>query len=164
MSGEEQALSYVDARRKLEKLVSEYEGQAAAVVDADVKATINETDDLNLLQKAKELIESLAKKVYGNLVWSPLEEAVIVFVIATLEEKGGGAGALRIERKSVPITARWPYWETVLDYVHTERSLEGVYLRWTTMSHEEQALSYVDARRKLEKLVSEYEGVFACSP
>ena len=163
MSHEEQALSYVDARRKLEKLVSEYEGQAAAVVDADVKATINETDDLNLLQKAKELIESLAKNI-RKFVWSPLEEAVIVFVIATLEEKGGGAGALRIERKSVPITARWPYWETVLDYVHTERSPRGVYVRWTKMSGEEQALSYVDARRKLEKLVSEYEGVFACSP
>ena len=102
--------------------------------------------------------------IYGNLVWSPLEDAVIVFVIATLEEKGGGAGALRIERKSVPITKRWPYWETVLDYVHTERSPRGVYVRWNTMSHEEQALSYVDARRKLEKLVSEYEGVFACSP
>ena len=111
----------MDALERLKSEMAKYgdiepkERDEKATLDAQAKA---------LLENAKRLIDEHGGTRSGKRIWSDLEDAVVVFALAALAEKGGGAGAFQVDRTTALRAKDVRYvWEVVLPYVRSGRTL-----------------------------------------
>ena len=128
-------------------------------VGASTEATLN-AQAKALLEDAKRLIDEHGETRTGNLMWSDLEDDVIVFALAALAEKGGGAGAFQVDRTAA-LQAKdvWYVWEVVLPYVRSARTLEALCARWRKVlskKPENADISHADALERLKSEMAKY--------
>ena len=153
--------SYADALKRLQDQVAEYERRPAVAVVADRAATLTDQDDIAILEKARNLIVQNTQKKSGNTLWTELEDAVVVFVVAALAEKGGGTGAMSVDRWSNQWESKDMQYvcDTIERYVHADRNTNAIQRHWGKLLREDKSIalcSYADALKRLQDQVVKY--------
>jgi hypothetical protein len=150
-------ISYADALERLKSELAKYEDIAPK--ERDKKATLD-AQAKTLLEDAKRLIDEHGETRSGNLIWSDLEDDVVVFALAALAEKGGGAGAFQVDRTTALRANDVRYvWEVVLPYVRSGRASVALCARWRKVlskKPENADISHADALERLKSEMAKY--------